>query len=126
LLDRENHSPDLAEFVVQGFNKDGQSFRPSNWAERLCDMLSTTGKDGRIVYSSYVRPIVTQGIPAVVVRFSLEQADPHAFELLRQFVASNHLTVRAGRNREDVGATGAYPTISMVRQERRDPKNNGW
>lgn len=86
-------------------------------------MLSTTGKDGRIVYSSYVRPIVTQGIPAVVVRFSLEQADSHAFELLRQFVATNHLTVRAGRNREDVGATGAFPTISM---ERRDPKKNGW
>ncbi|MDO8310410.1 MAG: DUF3579 domain-containing protein [Sideroxyarcus sp.] len=123
MLDRNNRTPDLAEFVIQGVNKEGVVFRPSNWWERLSDMLSTTGKDGRIVYSSYLRPMVIQGVPSVVVRFSLEKADPHAFELVRQFVANNHLIVRAGRNRADAGATGLFPTISM---ERRDPKNNGW
>lgn len=86
-------------------------------------MLSTTDKDGRIVYSSYVRPMVIQGIPSVVVRISLEVVDPHAFELVRQFVAGNQLTVRAGRHRTDAGATGIFPTISM---ERRSLKNNGW
>jgi hypothetical protein len=86
-------------------------------------MLSTTNKDGRIVYSSYLRPMLIQGIPSVVVRLSLERIDPHAFELVKQFVATNHLVVRAGRNREDVGATGLFPTISM---ERRTLKNNGW
>lgn len=123
MLDRNNRTPDLAEFVIQGVNKEGVVFRPSNWWERLSDMLSTTGKDGRIVYSSYLRPMVIQGVPSVVVRFSLEKADPHAFELVRQFVANNHLIVRAGRNRADAGATGLFPTISM---ERRDPKKNGW
>jgi hypothetical protein len=123
LLDKKDRSPDLAEFVIQGISKDGTPFRPSNWGERLGDMLSTTGHDGRIVYSSYLRPMVIQGIPSVVVRFSLETADPQAFELVRQFVATNHLTVRAGRRREDAGATGLFPTISM---ERRSPKNNGW
>jgi hypothetical protein len=123
LLDKKDRSPDLAEFVIQGISKDGTPFRPSNWGERLGDMLSTTGHDGRIVYSSYLRPMVIQGIPSVVVRFSLETADPQAFELVRQFVATNHLTVRAGRHRVDAGATGQFPTISM---ERRSPKNNGW
>jgi hypothetical protein len=123
LLDRKDRSPDLAEFVIQGITKDGTVFRPSNWGERLGDMLSTTGHDGRIVYSSYLRPMVIQGVPSVVVRFSLETADPNAFELVRQFVVANHLTVRAGRNRTDAGATGLFPTISM---ERRSPKNNGW
>ncbi len=123
MLDRKNRTPDLAEFVIQGVNKEGVVFRPSNWWERLSDMLSTTGKDGRIVYSSYLRPMVIQGVPSVVVRFSLEKADPHAFELVRQFVANNHLIVRAGRNRADAGATGLFPTISM---ERRSPQNNGW
>ena len=98
-------------------------FRPSNWGERLGDMLSTTGHDGRIVYSSYLRPMMIQGVPSVVVRFSLEAADPEAFELVRQFVVANHLTVRAGRMRRDAGATGLFPTISM---ERRHPENNGW
>lgn len=123
LLDKKDRSPDLAEFVIQGITKDGTSFRPSNWGERLSDMLSTTGHDGRILYSSYLRPMVIQGIPSVVVRFSLETADPHAFELVRQFVVTNQLTVRAGRRRADAGATGLFPTLSM---ERRSPKNNGW
>ncbi|HEX7455008.1 MAG TPA: DUF3579 domain-containing protein [Gallionella sp.] len=123
MLDRKDRSPDLAEFVILGITKAGTVFRPSNWGERLGDMLSTTGHDGRIVYSSYLRPMVIQGVPSVVVRFSLETADPNAFELVRQFVVVNHLTVRAGRNRTDAGATGLFPTISM---ERRSPKNNGW
>ena len=123
MLDKIKRTPDLAEFVIQGVNKDGEVFRPSNWGERLSDMLSTTGKDGRVVYSSYVRPTLIQGVPSVVVRFSLEAADPHAFELVRQFIVGNQLTVRAGRNRMDAGATGIFPTISM---ERRAPQNNGW
>ncbi|MFA6119843.1 MAG: DUF3579 domain-containing protein [Sideroxydans sp.] len=123
MLDKKDRHPELAEFVIQGITKDGQAFRPSNWGERLSDMLGTPGKDGRIVYSSYIRPIVIQGTPSVVVRFSLEQADPHAFELIRQFVVNNHLTVRAGRNRLDAGATGIFPTISM---ERRHSQKNGW
>ncbi len=123
MLDSKDRSPGLAEFIIQGISKDGTTFRPTNWGERLSDMLSTTGKDGRIVYSSYLRPVVIQGIPSVVVRFSLEAEDPHAFELVKQFVIANHLTVRAGRNRSDAGATGLFPTMSM---ERRIPKNNGW
>ncbi len=123
MLDKKDRTPDLAEFVIQGVTKSGEVFRPSNWGERLSDMLSTTGKDGRIVYSSYVRPMVIQGIPSVVVRFSLEMVDPPAFELVRQFVVSNQLTVRAGRRREEAGATGIFPTISM---ERRASKNNNW
>jgi hypothetical protein len=123
VLDKQDRHPDLAEFVIQGVTKQGQTFRPTNWGERLSDMLATTGKDGRIVYSSYVRPIVIQGIPSVVVRFSLEHADPHAFELIREFVATNHLTVRAGRYRMDAGATGIFPTLSM---NRRHHQKNGW
>ncbi len=123
MLDKKDRSPDLAEFVIQGVTKSGEVFRPSNWGERLSDMLSTTGNDGRTIYSSYVRPMVIQGIPSVVVRFSLETVDPPAFELVRQFVAGNQLMVRAGRRRVDAGATGMFPTISM---ERRSPKNNSW
>ncbi|MDD2701828.1 MAG: DUF3579 domain-containing protein [Sideroxydans sp.] len=123
LLENIKRSPDLAEFVIQGVDKNGVVFRPSNWNERLSDMLSTTGKDGRIVYSSYVHPATIQGVPSVVVRFSLETADPQGFEQVRQFVVSNQLQVRAGRSRADAGATGLYPTLSM---ERRDPNKNGW
>ncbi len=123
LLDRKDQSPDLAEFVIQGITKDGQVFRPSNWWERLSDSLSTRGQDGRILYSSYLLPMMIQGTPSVVVRFSLAKADPQAFELVRQFVVINHLVIRTGRTRMEAGATGAFPTLSM---ERRDPERNRW
>lgn len=123
MLENLKRSPDLAEFVIQGVTKDGGTFRPSNWNERLSDMLATTGKDGRAVYSSYMHPATIQGLSSVVVRFSLETADPKGFEQVRQFVVSNQLQVRAGRSRDKAGATGLYPTLSM---ERRHPKNNGW
>jgi hypothetical protein len=123
LIEKIKRTAELAEFVIQGLTKDGETFRPSNWGERLSDMLSTTGKDGRIVYSSYVRPMMIQGVPSVVVRFSLEMADPHGFELVRQFVLGNQLKVRAGRNRMEAGATGIFPTINM---ERRTPQSSGW
>jgi hypothetical protein len=123
LLEKIKRSPDLAEFVIQGVDKEGVKFRPSNWNERLSDMLATTGKDGRTVYSSYVHPATIQDIPSVVVRFSLESVDPQGFELVRQFVVSNQLQVRAGRSRDKAGETGLFPTLSM---ERRDPKKNGW
>lgn len=123
MLDKKDLSPDTAEFVIQGKTKSGELFRPANWGERLCDMLSTTATDGRVMYSSYAQPFVIQGVPSVVVRLSLEQADPKAFEMIRQFVITNHLLVRVGRNRPDAGATGLHPTNSM---ERRTPKESGW
>ncbi len=125
MLNNKDRSPDLAEFVIQGITKDGTVFRPTNWGDRLSDMLATTGKDGRVVYSSYLHPILIQGLPSVVVRFSLEKADPHGFELVKQFVVANHLTVRAGRNRHDAGATGIFPTISMERRDFKHAKE-GW
>lgn len=123
MLENIVRSPDLAEFVIHGVDREGAVFRPANWNERLSATLATAGKDGRVVYSSYVRPATIQGVPSVIVRFSLETADPGGFELVRQFVASNRLQVRAGRSREDAGATGMFPTLTM---ERRSRESNGW
>jgi hypothetical protein len=123
LLDSIERTPELAEFVIQGITRDGSTFRPANWGDRLSDMLSTTGQDGRILYSAYLRPMIIQGTPSVVVRFSLEKADPDAFELVRQFVSSNQLKVRAGRNRMQAGETQIFFAVG---KERRSQENNGW
>jgi hypothetical protein len=125
MLDSKDRSPDLAEFVIQGITKNGDVFRPSNWGERLSDLLASTGKDGRVIYSHYLRPTVIQKIPSVVARFSLETHDPHAFELIKQFVAANHLTVRAGRNRHDAGETGVFLNVKNERRDYNHAKD-GW
>ena len=123
MLDSIERTPELAEFVIQGITRDGSTFRPANWGDRLSDMLATTGQDGRILYSAYLRPMIIQGTPSVVVRFSLEKADPDAFELVRQFVSSNQLKVRAGRNRMQAGETQIFFATG---KERRSQENNGW
>ena len=115
--------PGVAEFVVLGITVEGEVFEQPQWAEQLCNMLGTVGPDGRLIYSSHVRPVMVDGVKSVVVRVSLELVDKKAFEMIRQFVAEHRLQVRAGRGSRDAEATGTHPALV---QERRSPKNNGW
>ena len=45
------------EVVIHGTTSKGKIFRPSDWAERLCGILSSFTKDNRLSYSNWVRPI---------------------------------------------------------------------
>lgn len=115
--------PDVAEFVVQGVTVEGEALQPTNWLERLYESLSKIETVSRKTYSSYTRPVLREGIKSLVVRVSLQEADPDAFELIKQFVAENHLMVRSGRGSRDAETTGPYTAID---KERRDPKRNNW
>lgn len=115
--------PGVAEFVVQGITVEGEVFQHPDWAEQLCGMLGTTGPDGRLLYSSYVRPEMVDGVKSVVVRVALQVVDEKAFERIKQFVAEHRLQVRAGRGSRDAEQTGKYPVFDP---ERRDPRNNPW
>ena len=42
-----------AETVMQGINITGEKFRPSEWSERLCGMMSVFGEDRQLSYSPY-------------------------------------------------------------------------
>jgi len=114
---------EAAEFVIQGITVEGNIFQPVDWAERLCDSLAMTGADGHKTYSSYVRPVVTEGIKSVVVRVALQKADPGKFDMIKRYIAENRLMVRSGRGSRDAEATGSFPVIG---KERRDPRRNNW
>jgi hypothetical protein len=85
------------EIVIQGITESGHPFRPSDWAERLCGMMSVFGEDSRLSYSPYLKPIMTAGIRCVVVDLQLEQLDPEAFRFLMSFARDNELKIRPGR-----------------------------
>jgi len=85
------------EIVIQGVTESGQPFRPSDWAERLCGMMSVFGEDSRLSYSPYLKPIMTGGIRCVVVDLRLEGLDPAAFNFLLAFARDNELKTRPGR-----------------------------
>ena len=87
----------IVEFVIQGVTLDGKPFRPSDWAERLCGVMSAFGGDHRMQYSPFVHPITANGVRCVVVDLRLEQVEPMAHRFLLAFAKDNELQVRDGR-----------------------------
>jgi len=87
----------VVEFVIQGVTLDGKPFRPSDWAERLCGVMSAFGGDHRMQYSPYVHPVSTQGVRCVVVDTRLEAIEPMAYRFLLSFAKDNELKTRDGR-----------------------------
>lgn len=113
----------VSEFVIQGITEKGELFSQSDWATSLCNMLGTVGSDGRMIYSSYARPVMIDGVAAVIIRVSLQHVDPKAFEMVKQFVAEHHLKVRSGRGSRDAEVTGPHPVLGV---ERRVMAKKGW
>ena len=89
--------PEIVEFVIQGVTLDGKPFRPSDWAERLCGVMSAFGADNRMQYSPYVHPVTAAGIRCVVVDVRLEEIEPMAYRFLLSFAQDNDLKTRDGR-----------------------------
>jgi hypothetical protein len=93
------------EFVIRGLTLEGKPFRPSDWAERLCGVMSAFGSDGRMQYSPYVFPVSSGGVKCVVVLRELQDIEPMAFNFLVNFARDNELQTRPGRDgsRRDEG-----------------------
>ena len=87
----------VVEFVIQGVTLDGKPFRPSDWAERLCGVMSAFGGDHRMQYSPYVHPATASGVRCVVVDIRLEEIELMAYRFLLGFATDNELKTRDGR-----------------------------
>ena len=89
--------PPISELIIAGITTDGETFGPSDWAERLCGCMSLFGDDQRINYLPYLKPIIASGVRCVVVDRRLEQMSPEAFKFLMAFCTDNELQLREGR-----------------------------
>jgi hypothetical protein len=79
--------------VIQGITRTGRAFRPSDWAERLCGVLSTFGGDQQMRYSPFVRPVLMDGVRCVFVKPELRSIEPRAYRFLLDFANDNELVV---------------------------------
>jgi hypothetical protein len=105
---------DALEIVIVGTTIEGRQFRPSDWAERLCGMMSVFGEDRHLSYSPYLQPIVAAGVRCVLVDRELERIDPPAYSFLLGFARDNELTLRPGRRGPRAGpATPRETTPSL-------------
>lgn len=96
-------APKSREFFIHGVTSSGRVFRPSDWAERLCGVMScyqpggiATGRDAYIGYSPYVRPTLVGGVKCVVVDERLREIERMAFDFVMNFARDNDLQVYEG------------------------------
>ncbi len=92
---------DPSELFIQGVTADGKKFRPSDWAERLCGVMSrfgpgASGLNAKLKYSNYVRPVLLGGLKCVVMDERLRDIEPIAFEFVMRFAKDNNLVVTQG------------------------------
>lgn len=80
------------EIVIQGLTLDGRTFRPSDWAERLCGILASFD-DHKLAYHAFVRPMLLEGVRCVAVDKKLEKINPDAYRFLTDFARDNDLRV---------------------------------
>jgi len=84
----------IESFVIVGLTREGRKFRPSDWADRLCGIMSAFGAEKRMRYSPYVRPGCTlSGEKCVVVDRRLHELEPLAYNFLVNFGKDNDLQV---------------------------------
>ena len=87
------------EFFIQGVTREGKTFRPSDWAERLAGAMSSfrpagTAPGGRqIGYSPYCVPTNVEGVKCVVVNEALRDIEPMAWDFVMNFARDNELRV---------------------------------
>ena len=60
-------TPESTTFIIVGLTIEGRKFRPSDWAERLCGVMSAFGAERKMKYSPYVGPGDYNGQKAVFV-----------------------------------------------------------
>jgi len=88
------------ELFIYGITHQGQKFRPSDWAERLCGVMAGYRPGGRgmgrnafIGYSPYVRPLTLGDVRCVVVDERLQDIEPKALSFVLNFARDNDLPV---------------------------------
>jgi hypothetical protein len=86
------------QFKIQGITREGKTFRPSDWAERLAGALSSFrpgggGPHAHIGYSPYCIPRVVGGVKCVIVNEALRSLEPMAMDFVMHFARDNHLVV---------------------------------
>ena len=91
------------QIFIQGITRDGRTFRPSDWAERLAGAMScfrpgggAGGMSSFIGYSPYCMPRVIDGVKCVIVDERLRGLEPMAWDFVMNFARDNSLQVLEG------------------------------
>ena len=82
-----------SDLIIKGLTVSGQQFRPSDWSDRLCGVMSAFGADEQLRYSPLVTPALRDGLRCVIVRRELAQLEPRLFRFFLSFAVDNELQI---------------------------------
>ena len=90
------------EVFIQGITRDGRTFRPSDWAERLAGVMSSFRPGGaqpgsHLSYSPWCIPTVIEGVKCVIVNRELRDFEPMAWDFVINFARDNDLKMSEGK-----------------------------
>ena len=96
------------EFVILGTTRDGKTFRPTDWAERLAGVMSQFRPGGprrgsHLGYSPWCVPGIRGGVKCVVVHPDLRTHEVPAWDFCVNFAKDNDLQVLPGRSQRRAG-----------------------
>jgi hypothetical protein len=91
-------SPLPHEVFILGVTPSGQTFRPSDWAERLAGVMSSFRPGGaapgdHLSYSPWCVPNTVEGIKCVIVHIDMRQDHVMAWDFVMGFAKDNNLQV---------------------------------
>ena len=79
--------------VIEGVTTQGNTFRPSDWAERMSGSMASF-KNSRIHYSPLLQPSVNhEGFKCVLLDPKLKESCPQVYQSILDFAKTNHLKI---------------------------------
>ena len=81
-----------SKIVIEGVTQEGETFRPSDWAERVSGSLSTF-RNHRIYYSPLLRPSIQNENKCVILDKALKDTNPALYEHILDFARKNKLKI---------------------------------
>ncbi len=107
-----NNRLEVDELLIKGIRQDGSTFRPSDWADRLCGVAAILHSDAiaptrehsaaRPCFncSPLVRPAIICGVLCVIVDLALRSLEPCAWNFVSGFARENDLVTLLSSCRE--------------------------
>ncbi len=80
------------KIIIEGITKSGETFRPSDWAERMSESLSTFRKH-HIRYSPLLQPSSREGRHCVILDPKLKISNPELYQSIMDFAKNNNLKI---------------------------------
>lgn len=83
----------IKKILIKGVTKDGNKFRPSDWAERLYYALATYGPNKKLIFNPMVNLKQGDNFKCFVIKPDLQEKEPMTFDFLIDFARSNNLLI---------------------------------